>query len=244
MLRSLSLIRGALRTSVLIKPSGSFHSVALQSFRLSSPGLFPVSRSFHGQRPVQWQNDINVDRSLLYIDREIRRTGRINQGEIEEILGDIREIKEATVSQSLMLLRCCGELVPGESPENRTKLVHEVWQTIESLNVPVDISHYNALLKVYLENEHNFNPADFLQELSNRLIEPNRVTYQRLIANFCQQGNIDGATTILEHMKEKELSINEHVFNALVLGHAQANDMESAEGMLSVMSQAGLEPND
>ncbi|CAG7724718.1 unnamed protein product [Allacma fusca] len=244
MLRSLSLIRGAIRSSVLIKPSGSFHSVALQSFRSFSPGIFPASKSIHGQGTAQRQNDVNVDRSLSHIDQEIKRTGRINRKEIEEILGDIREIKEATSSQSLMILRCCGELVPGESPENRTKLVQEVWKTMESLNVPVDISHYNALLKVYLENEHNFIPAEFLQELSDRGIEPNRVTYQRLIAHFCQKGNIDGATTILQHMKEKELPINEHVFNALVLGHAQANDMESAEGMLSVMSQAGLEPND
>lgn len=86
----------------------------------------------------------------------------------------------------------------------------------------MDISHYNAILRVYLENEHKFNPSEFLQDLSTKGVEPNRVTYQRLIARFCQEGDIDGASTILQHMKEKQLPINEHVFNALINGHARA----------------------
>jgi len=89
-------------------------------------------------------------------------------------------------------------------------------------DVPMDISHYNALLRVYLENEHKFNPTEFLQELNSKGIEPNRVTYQRLISRFCQDGDIEGASTILQFMKEKQLPINEHVFNALINGHARA----------------------
>lgn len=48
------------------------------------------------------------------------------------------------------------------------------------------------------------------------------VTYQRLISRYCQQGDIEGATRILEFMREKQLPINEHVFNALIMGHSQA----------------------
>lgn len=68
------------------------------------------------------------------------------------------------------------------------------------------------------------------------------MTYQRLIACYCQQGDIEGATGILEYMKEKEIPINEGVFNALILGHSQAGDMESAEGIVGMMKAAGLEP--
>ena len=46
----------------------------------------------------------------------------------------------------------------------------------------MDISHYNALLRVYLENEHPFSPSEFLSYLRARGVEPNRVTYQRLIS--------------------------------------------------------------
>lgn len=44
-------------------------------------------------------------------------------------------------------------------------------------------------------------------------------------------------------MREKQHPVNENVFNALVMGHSQADDMESASGILSVMQQASLEPS-
>lgn len=86
----------------------------------------------------------------------------------------------------------------------------------------MDISHYNALLRVYLENEHSFSPTEFLRELEMVGIEPNRVTYQRLIARYCQLGDIEGATRILEFMREKQLPVNENVFNALIHGHSES----------------------
>lgn len=85
----------------------------------------------------------------------------------------------------------------------------------------MDVSHYNALLRVYLENEHEFSPTDFLAELASQGIEPNRVTYQRLIAKYCQKGNMEGATKILTFMKDKQLPVNENVFNSLIMGHSQ-----------------------
>ena len=69
------------------------------------------------------------------------------------------------------------------------------------------------------------------------------MTYQRLISRYCQQGDIDGATQILEFMREKQLPVNENVFNALIMGHSNSDDLESAVGILKVMAQAGLEPS-
>lgn len=152
----------------------------------------------------------------------MRRSGRISRRDIEDILEEIRNSRGATSSQSLLVIRCCGNLVPEELPEIRTKLVQEIWNTLNKLNIPMDISHYNALLRVYLENEHPFSPTEFLSELESKGIEPNRVTYQRLIARYCQDGDIEGATRILEFMREKQMPVNENVFNALIVGHSQA----------------------
>lgn len=44
-------------------------------------------------------------------------------------------------------------------------------------------------------------------------------------------------------MREKQLPVNENVFNALIMGHSNADDLESATGILGVMTQAGLEPS-
>ncbi|KAH8271898.1 hypothetical protein KR044_009914 [Drosophila immigrans] len=187
--------------------------------------------------------EVSLDRQIKRLDQDARRMGRISRRDLEEVLDEIRTQRTATSSQSLLVIRCCGNLVPEELPEVRTALVQEIWKTLNALNVPMDISHYNALLRVYLENEHQFTPTDFLAEIEAKGIEPNRVTYQRLIARYCQQGDIDGATRILEFMRGKSLPVNENVFNSLILGHSQANDLESAKGILAVMKQAGLEPS-
>lgn len=89
------------------------------------------------------------------------------------------------------------------------------------VGVPLDISHYNTLLKVYLENNYVFSPTEFLEDLEKRDITPNRVTFQHLITGYCQSGDIAGASRILEYMRDKQLPINKIVFNALVMGHSQ-----------------------
>ncbi|XP_017783732.1 PREDICTED: leucine-rich PPR motif-containing protein, mitochondrial [Nicrophorus vespilloides] len=200
-----------------------------------------LPRSFATQ--VSAQHEQNLDSCLRRLDQDVRRSGRISRRDIEDVLEEIRNARSATSSQSLLVIRCCGNLVPEELPETRTKLVQEIWNTLKKLNVPMDISHYNALLRVYLENEYNFSPTDFLAELESKGIEPNRVTYQRLISQYCNIGDIEGATRILEFMREKQLPVNENVFNALINGHSQTGDMESARGIITVMSQAGLEPS-
>ncbi|XP_075224635.1 bicoid stability factor [Lycorma delicatula] len=242
-----------LRTSKFVKYIGSLaRNIVLNNSR-SVDGLLNKSQNFNfshnfttaavAATTSHQQNENSVDRSIKRLDEDARRIGRISRRELEEVIEEIKLSKSATSSQSLMVIRCCGNLVPEETPEFRTKLVSNVWQILEKLGVPMDISHYNALLRVYLENEHQFSPTEFLSELERKGIEPNRVTYQRLIAGYCQKGDIDGATQILEFMREKQMPISEGVFNALILGHSKAGDMKSARGILNVMGQAGLEPS-
>lgn len=67
-----------------------------------------------------------------------------------------------------------GELVPEELPEQRTLLVQKIWSVLTERGIAMDISHYNALLRVYIENQHPFSPAQFLTELENKGLQPNR----------------------------------------------------------------------
>lgn len=52
--------------------------------------------------------------------------------------------------------------------------IAEIFHSLSKLNVPMDISHYNALLRVYLENEYSFSPTEFLADLQSKGVEPNR----------------------------------------------------------------------
>lgn len=144
--------------------------------------------------------------------------------------------------QALLLIRCCGEFLSGESLKARKALCDTVWETVKLigknlenfsfqiilhcswfyLGVTLDISHFNALLMVLIENEIEFSPLEYLLDMKKLGIEPNKITFQRLIEQYCNMGDIEGATKILEHMSEQEIPLNENIFAYLIKGHAKA----------------------
>lgn len=70
-----------------------------------------------------------------------------------------------------------------------------------------------------------------------------RVTYQRLMWRYCQEGDVEGATKVLEKMRELSMPVSEPVLNALVMGHAFHGDTEGAKAVLETMAGAGLQPS-
>lgn len=182
------------------------------------------------------------DWALMRLDNSVRRTGRITKGLLQRVFESTCRSGSPGGNQALLLLRSCGSLLPELSLAERTEFAHKIWDKLQKLGTVYDVSHYNALLKVYLQNEHKFSPTDFLAKMEGANVQPNRVTYQRLIAAYCDAGDIEGASKILGFMKTKDLPITEAVFSALITGHARAGDMENAENILTVMKEAGIEP--
>uniref|UniRef100_A0A8C5ZUA7 Leucine-rich PPR motif-containing protein, mitochondrial n=1 Tax=Marmota marmota marmota TaxID=9994 RepID=A0A8C5ZUA7_MARMA len=188
------------------------------------------------------RNANQFDWALMRLDNSVRRTGRIPKGLLQKVFDSTCCSGSPGGNQALLLLRSCGSLLPELNLSERTEFAHRIWDKLQTLGTVYDVSHYNALLKVYLQNEYKFSPTDFLAKMEEANIQPNRVTYQRLIAAYCNVGDIEGASKILGFMKTKDLPVTEAVFSALVTGHARAGDMENAENILTVMKDAGIEP--
>ncbi|NXY28290.1 LPPRC protein, partial [Pomatorhinus ruficollis] len=188
-------------------------------------------------RPT-WQ----FDWALNKVDNSVRKTGRVPKTLLLKIFQEVSKAGCPGSNQTLLLLQSCGAVLPEVLSPERTELAHMIWDKMKELGAVYDISHYNALLKVYLQNEHKFSPTEFLARMEEANVQPNRVTYQRLIAAYCNEGDIEGASKILGFMKSKDLPITEAVFSSLVKGHARSGDMKSAENILSVMRMAGVEP--
>uniref|UniRef100_A0AAA9S7U0 Leucine-rich PPR motif-containing protein, mitochondrial n=1 Tax=Bos taurus TaxID=9913 RepID=A0AAA9S7U0_BOVIN len=188
------------------------------------------------------RNASQFDWALMRLDNSVRRTGRIPKTLLQKVFDNTCHSGSPGGNQALLLLRSCGSLLPELKLSERTEFAHKIWDELQKLGTVYDVSHYNALLKVYLQNEHKFSPTDFLAKMEKGNVQPNRVTYQRLIAAYCNMGDIEGASTILGFMKTKDLPVTEAVFSALVTGHARSGDMENAENILTVMKEAGIEP--
>ncbi|XP_040849102.1 leucine-rich PPR motif-containing protein, mitochondrial [Ochotona curzoniae] len=188
------------------------------------------------------RNASQFDWALMRLDNSVRRTGRIPKTLLQKVFESTCRTGSPGSNQALLLLRSCGSLLPELNLTERTEFAHRIWEKLQKLGTVYDVSHYNALLKVYLQNEHKFSPTDFLAKMEEASVQPNRVTYQRLISAYCNVGDIEGASKILGFMKTKDLPVTEAVFSALVTGHARAGDMENAENILTVMKEAGIEP--
>ncbi|XP_074719678.1 leucine-rich PPR motif-containing protein, mitochondrial isoform X2 [Strix uralensis] len=191
---------------------------------------------------IQTKQTWQFDWALNKLDNSVRKTGRIPKTLLLKIFHEICKSGCPGSNQTLLLLRSCGALLPEVLSPERTELAHMMWDKMKELGAVYDTSHYNALLKVYLQNEHKFSPTEFLARMEEANVQPNRVTYQRLIAAYCNEGDIEGASKILGFMKNKDLPITEAVFSSLVKGHARSGDLKSAENILSVMRTAGVEP--
>ncbi|OQV14419.1 Leucine-rich PPR motif-containing protein, mitochondrial [Hypsibius exemplaris] len=186
---------------------------------------------------------MNLEGALAKIDVDVKRSGRVAAHDLTAVLSQVKELAKIPSPAALLLIRCCGALLPELKPTDRIKMTDDLWSTLEKSCERLDISHYNALLKVHLENLHKFDPSAFLIAMEQKGLQPNRVTYQRMAAYYCQQGDIEGATKILEFMRAKDLPINETVFNVLIQGYARANDLESAQGVLEMMRSSQVEPS-
>ncbi|XP_055475023.1 leucine-rich PPR motif-containing protein, mitochondrial [Psammomys obesus] len=212
---------------------------------LSQARLYAIvaEKKYLQEEPAPMRKSNNqFEWALMRLDNSVRRTGRITKGLLQKVFESTCHSGSPGSNQALLLLRSCGSLLPELSLAERTEFAHKIWDKLQELGTVYDVSHYNALLKVYLQNEYKFSPTDFLAKMEGANIQPNRVTYQRLIAAYCNVGDIEGASKILGFMKMKDLPVTEAVFNALITGHSRAGDMENAENILTVMKEAGIEP--
>ena len=188
------------------------------------------------------QSNSGVNTALHNLNLSINRTGRVYLNQVMGIFHRMQQTGEYTPTSALLLLRCCGNFMVEEKLSTRADLSEKMWKNYQDMGVKMDTSHYNTLLKNRLENKApEFQSSDFLAMMEENGMEPNRVTFQYLISKFCSDGDIIGATAILEHMKEKKIAMNECVFHSLIIGHCRSDDFNSGKDVMKIMVDAGID---
>ncbi|KAG8584242.1 hypothetical protein GDO81_008748, partial [Engystomops pustulosus] len=185
-----------------------------------------------------WQDGL----SIHLVGSRMKRSGRVGKQKLLRTFEEVCKAGKPNSNQAWFFLRACGSFMPEVPLLERTETVNNIWNKLKELGVEFNVTHYNTLLDIYIQNEHIFSPTEFLANMEAANVEPDQGTYQGLIAAYCSEGDIDGASQILGFMKSKNFPITEEVFNSLIKGHARAGDMESAKNVLSIMTSAGIEP--
>merc|ERR1719309_1765188 len=135
-------------------------------------------------------------------------------------------------SQALLAIRLCGSVLDQEQPSARTSLASNIWELMEKKGITISVVHYNALLRVHLENGHKFEPDQVLAEMNRDGITPDKETFLCLISRHCQEGDTMKA---VQMMKSSGIKVNENIFNSLIMGHGEAGDLVKANDLLKVM---------
>ncbi|KAK7104135.1 leucine-rich PPR motif-containing protein, mitochondrial-like [Littorina saxatilis] len=212
-------------------------SAAIQRSWLST-----LAEGVEAEEPAPSTSTPKVEALMITVERYMRQFGRVSRKQLDPIVSTFDKEGTISLSSSLSLLRLHGTALFDEPPASRLKLAQALWEKYKKYDIPLEVGHYNALLGVYNQNKMDYSPTEFLADMEANGVTPNRVTYQRLIARFCNMGDIQGATQVLEHMKKAALPINDQVFNSFITGHLRSNDPESAQSIVEVMRQTGLEP--
>ena len=93
------------------------------------------------------QTELETLFSLL--DQATRRQGRVLARDITRTFNVIERSRHCPASQTLLLIKCCGDVLVDVDRTKRNLLVEKCFSLLESIpGTRLDISHYNALLKV------------------------------------------------------------------------------------------------
>lgn len=117
---------------------------------------------------------LSIEKALINVEDGLKKNYRVSRSDVYALLQSIDTKQNLNSNQSLTAIKYFGTLFVDELPEIRMKLAQNLWNNIRKFNIPIDIAHYNALLTVYNQNECDYSPDVFLNEIDMKGITPNQ----------------------------------------------------------------------
>ena len=95
------------------------------------------------------RSEDDLEKLFSVLDTSCRKQRRVLERDMTKVINIIENIGVCPASQALLLVKCCGDVLVDVERKKRSELVGRCFSLIESIPTSkLDISHYNALLKV------------------------------------------------------------------------------------------------
>lgn len=65
------------------------------------------------------------------LSSDIHQKNRVYKNDLMRVIAKVSDLNFSTKKQALLLISCCTELLPDESPSSRMVLVEEVWNALK-----------------------------------------------------------------------------------------------------------------
>lgn len=175
-----------------------------------------------------------------YLEANTRRFGRIDPYLFKRCMDSVHD-EQLTTKESLILLKCCGPLMFNQEKAQRIRYIEQLWSVLKEKRMPLDIMHYNLLIKMYTENGHQFEPMELVNEMRSVGIEPNHRTYEFVVNKYCLDGDLEKVTRMLEKMNEEGKSLTGPIFDSLILAYFLNHDVNQALETFKMMKESGID---
>ncbi|XP_065892621.1 uncharacterized protein [Dysidea avara] len=145
------------------------------------------------------------------------------------------------------LLQSCGPDLIYHTQKERHQLLDTVWKKLHTAKLVQHSVYYNRLLQLFIADDYNMSPTNFLDSMEANNVAPNTTTLAIVLEAYCKAGQMEQARAVLDHIKslnvvmDKETSIS--AYRSLSVGMALKNDWDGVDSALNSLKSSGLVPN-
>ncbi|XP_011865857.1 PREDICTED: leucine-rich PPR motif-containing protein, mitochondrial-like isoform X2 [Vollenhovia emeryi] len=202
------------------------------------PGIPVVTcnRTYCTTIPQSSRSD-DVDHKLMSFCDDVKK-GRVSADHLREVI-DLCSKSDYQLPDGtgVLLLKCCGNLLPGLETAERDYLADQVWHLAKKSGEGLTLEYYNALLGINEENSKFVNPKKFLANMS---VAPDENTYRLLLNSARKASDAEYLWEFLSVIKDKNMAIHEEAINGLVEMYVMNGNIAEAERTITLLQEAKL----
>ncbi|XP_060804000.1 leucine-rich PPR motif-containing protein, mitochondrial [Amyelois transitella] len=179
-----------------------------------------------------------LEKLIAGLSSDIHQKNRVYKNDLMRVMNKVKDLRFSSSKQGLLLIRCCGELLPDEAPAARMALVEQLWNILKT-HTKFEVAHYNELLRVYIANKRTLTASSFISQMHP--VAPNITTYELILRALGEAGDLNQATEVISNMKAQGLPATESIFNSLIICQGKAGNVNNIQEVLSMMKSLKFE---
>ncbi|KAG6527911.1 pentatricopeptide repeat-containing protein At5g25630-like [Zingiber officinale] len=121
----------------------------------------------------------------------------------------------------------------------------EAWNVYHKMcesGIQPDVVTYNTIARAYTKNGETRRAEVLILEMQTRLC-PNERTWAIIVCGYCKEGNMKDALRCVNEMKAFGIRPNIVVFNSLVKGFLDLQDIAGVDEVLAIMEEIAVKPD-
>ncbi|KAK3129249.1 hypothetical protein QOZ80_6BG0474830 [Eleusine coracana subsp. coracana] len=123
--------------------------------------------------------------------------------------------------------------------------LEEAWGIMVKMRacgIEPDIITYNTIASAYANNDETWRAEELIVEIQTRVRTSER-TWGIIIGGYCREGRLEEAFRCVRQMKDARVLPNVVIFNTLLKGFLDANDIAAVDSILGSMEQFSIKPD-